>query len=67
MEALLEDILAALRLKGAALDARELESIIRQHNQCITRNEDHFAKKKIMPFYLRVKENNPGQWENLGN
>lgn len=66
MEALLEDILAALRLKGAALDARELESIIRQHNQCITRNEDHFAKKKIMPFYLRVKENNPGQWESWG-
>lgn len=66
MEALLRDILAALRLKGTALDARELENIIRQHNQRITRNEDHFAKKKIMPFYLRVKENHPGQWESWG-
>lgn len=43
---------------------KELERIIRKHNRNLKNNEDHFAKKKLFPYYLHVKNNEPEIWQN---
>ena len=46
------------------LSDKELERIIRKHNRNLKNNEDHFAKKKLFPYYLYVKNNEPEIWQN---
>ncbi len=45
------------------LSDKELERIIRKHNRNLKNNEDHFAKKKLFPYYLYVKNNEPEIWQ----
>ncbi|MCL1847097.1 MAG: tRNA uridine(34) 5-carboxymethylaminomethyl modification radical SAM/GNAT enzyme Elp3 [Coriobacteriia bacterium] len=61
MESLLLDILAELRERGALSDAR-LAQIIRGHNRAIADSKKHYAKKKLLPFYLKVRESDPERW-----
>ena len=46
-----------------ALSDKELERIIRKHNRNLKNNEEHFAKKKLFPYYLHVKNNEPDIWQ----
>ncbi len=61
MEELLLDILAHLRCKP--LGAAELAAIIRAHNDHVSDVSMHLSKKKILPYYLSVKANNPALWK----
>ena len=64
METVLLDILRALAEKPDVprLDDREIQAIVRARNEGLAHNEDHFAKKQILPFYLGVKANDPERW-----
>ncbi len=62
MEDILLNILNELRRDGAMASSR-LEAIIRKHNKNIARNENHHAKKHLLPYYLQVKQSNPQTWE----
>ena len=65
MEDILLDILDRLRA-GEALDATALQRLIRAHNEGIPDNRNHFAKKQLMPFYLRTKAEDPQRWASWG-
>lgn len=45
---------------------KRLAALIRQANRGIARNEDHIAKKHLMPFYLRIKGDEPERWRSWG-
>ncbi len=73
MESRLEQIIlrvaAELRAEGNGaphVGDKRLAALIRQANRGIARNEDHLAKKHLMPFYLRVKAEEPDRWESWG-
>lgn len=61
MEAVLLDIFLELRTKGR-LGSRRLDQIIRRHNKEVKEIEHHCSKKKLLPFYLRIKESEPERW-----
>ena len=60
MEDLLLDIVRAIR-DNPDLDARGLTRIINTHSNRLAGNM-RFAKKQLMPFYLRVKAEEPDRW-----
>lgn len=68
------ELKAELAAEGEALEAspaphvgdKRLAALIRQANRGIARNEDHVAKKHLMPFYLRVRSDDPARWERWG-
>ena len=62
MEELLLEILDALRHDGE-MTPRELAHIIDVHNSRAGDAQRRYAKKKILPYYLRVKEEEPIRWE----
>ena len=55
------DILANLREAGS-LNDKQLAQIIRKHNRNLTENSRHYAKKRLLPYYLKVKEDSPELW-----
>lgn len=62
MEQLLLDILARLRAdKTLAIGPEELDGIIRRHNRGLPAGR-HLAKKRILPYYLWVREREPDRW-----
>ena len=65
MEDILREILAALR-DAERLDSSSVEGIVRKHNRNRTGDQRHFAKKRLLPFYLKVKETDPARWERWG-
>jgi elongator complex protein 3 len=65
MEELLCEILEILR-RGETLDARRLELVINRANARAHAHERLYAKKKILPFYLRVKSEEPERWKSWG-
>lgn len=71
MESRVEQIIvkavAELSASGDAhVGDKRLAALIRQANRGIARNEDHLAKKHLMPFYLRVKAEEPDRWKSWG-
>lgn len=62
MEDILLEILEELRHVDR-LDGVFVESVVRKHNQNRTGDQRHFAKKRLLPFYLKVKESDPERWE----
>lgn len=79
MESRLEQIILQTVAELRAADARavddpaashvgdkRLAALIRAANRGIARNEDHIAKKHLMPFYLRVKADDPARWTSWG-
>lgn len=62
MRKTLENILAALRDQETPLDANALDRIIRARNQELRGPVRAVAKKKLLPFYQRVKEEDPDLW-----
>lgn len=65
MEQLLLEILAILR-SGKSLDSRELGKLIDSHNALVKSAQRAYSKKKILPYYLRVKAEDPARWESWG-
>ena len=61
METILFDILGVLRKTGR-LDDELLAKIIRSHNRGLGDGRQHYAKKRLLPYYLGVKRENPQQW-----
>lgn len=62
MERVLLEILAVLRTKGS-LEPRELDRILNDANRRAKSSTRRFAKKRIFPYYLEVKENDPDRWK----
>ncbi len=65
MEKILLEILHRLE-SCETLDEKELRAIIRQANKEHGGSGNVFAKRKLMPFYLRAKAAGDGRWENWG-
>lgn len=68
MESRLEQIIleAVAELRGGGMGDKRLAALIRRANRGIARNEDHIAKKHLMPFYLHVKSDEPARWADWG-
>ena len=49
-------------LPDAPLDPNRLAQIIRRRNEGRTASEQPFAKKRLLPYYLHVKEADPARW-----
>ena len=62
MQKTLEIILSALIEQGQPLDANALDRIIRARNRELRGPVRAVAKKKLLPFYQQVKENDPALW-----
>ncbi|WP_068539823.1 elongator complex protein 3 [Olegusella massiliensis] len=67
MEELLLDILEHLRALPAertddALTRSELDALWRKHNRGVHNNEKHLSKRFILPFYQKIKQENPERW-----
>ncbi|MDR2108871.1 MAG: GNAT family N-acetyltransferase [Coriobacteriales bacterium] len=63
MEALLREILDWLRTGDfVGADEKRLAQLILRHNRGRGDNRHHFAKKRILPFYFKVKETEPERW-----
>lgn len=58
MESLLRDILDELRANGG-LDEKQLAKIIHKHNKGLGPDVRPYAKKRILPYYLKIKDNQP--------
>jgi len=60
MEAILLEILDLLQV-NEGLSEQVLEKVIHRHNQGRA-NPEQFAKKQLLPFYLRIKQFEPKHW-----
>ena len=45
---------------------RSLEGIVREHNRGILGNARHLSKRRLLPFYLHVKQEDPERWRAWG-
>ena len=65
MDEVVRDILDALKCHGApeALDAAQLDRIVRAHSKQAHDGRRVFAKKHILPYYLSVKAEGGELWE----
>lgn len=62
MQHVVKDILDALR-ENEMLDAAQLDRIVRAHSKQAHDGRRIFAKKRILPYYLRVKAEGGPIWE----
>ena len=62
MEQIILQILELLRA-GAAVDDVKITALCRAANAGVTDVSRHISKKKLMPFYLRVRESEHARWE----
>ena len=61
MEKIIREILSRITPEGT-LDPRDVESILAARNKQEGAPVRRFAKKHIMPYYLKVKANDPALW-----
>ena len=69
MEELLLDIVTHLRELPEGVDPKaavKLEGIVREHNRGILGNARHLSKRRLLPFYLHVKQEDPERWRAWG-
>lgn len=64
MYEILVDILDAVRVNGP-LDAIELGQILNRHNKRAAKRERAYSKKRMLPYYFRLKEEDPVAWQAL--
>ncbi|MDR0346882.1 MAG: tRNA uridine(34) 5-carboxymethylaminomethyl modification radical SAM/GNAT enzyme Elp3 [Coriobacteriales bacterium] len=65
METILLELFALLRDNGHLSDDHLIKTI-RRHNREVPNNERHISKKKLLPYYLKVKEAEPERWAEWG-
>jgi elongator complex protein 3 len=57
------EILTELRTgESDRLDDKRLAQIIHRHNKRLGGGERQFSKKRLLPYYLKVKESDPERW-----
>ena len=62
MEDALLDILAALRSDAPAPDAAWLDRLVRRHNRAAHDAARRVSKRRLLPYYLQVKREDPARW-----
>ena len=62
MESLLIDILSYLRTHEA-LDEKALKGMLHAHDKLLPAGAPRHSKKALLPYYLRVKVDDPARWE----
>lgn len=65
MELILLEIIAQLKA-GTQLDEDYVERLIRTHNKRLEPGKKNYAKKRLLPYYLRIKETEPEQYSSWG-
>ncbi len=66
MEELLLDIIAAIRKRGDAVPGDELADMILAHIKRTGAVRSECSKRRLLPFYLRLKREDPKRWGRLG-
>lgn len=61
MEEALLEIIAALDA-GEAVDAAWLDKLVRRHNRAAHDGTRQVAKRRLLPYYLRVRAEEPERW-----
>ncbi len=62
MEDAILEILAAIKASDRTLDAEWLERLVRRHNRRSHDANRTVAKRRLLPFYLNVRQNDPERW-----
>ena len=62
MEDALLEIIAAIKAGRKDLDAAWLESLARRHNRAAASKDRAVAKRRLLPYYLDVREHDPERW-----
>ena len=62
MEDALKEIIDAIKAGDAKLDAAWLERLVRRHNRAAHDAARTVAKRRLLPFYLDVRANDPARW-----
>ncbi|MBQ9316575.1 MAG: tRNA uridine(34) 5-carboxymethylaminomethyl modification radical SAM/GNAT enzyme Elp3 [Atopobiaceae bacterium] len=63
MESAILEIIAAIKAGGHELDAAWLDRLLRRHNRTTHDATRRVAKRRLLPYYLSTKANDPGRWE----
>lgn len=61
MEMILLELLNKLK-QTDCLDDKALAKIIHRHNKNLGNDQPHYAKKRLLPYYLKVKGSDPERW-----
>lgn len=61
MEEILLELLDELRA-GGSLDDKRIEAVLNRHNKLAGGPVRKYAKKRIAPYYLKVKHEDPERW-----
>lgn len=64
MDELISDIFKQIELNGP-LSPKELTQIIHKHNKGLGRSRHAYSKKKILPYYLKLKRDKPERLSHL--
>ena len=64
MYEVLVDILDAIRTQGE-LDALGLGQVLNRHNKRAAMRERAYSKKRVLPYYFKLKEEDPVAWQAL--
>jgi elongator complex protein 3 len=62
MEKIILELLKRLS-SGEKLDSDSLEKTLHKYNSGLSDNKAHYAKKKLLPYYLRIKAHNFETWK----
>ena len=66
MESAILDIIAAIKAGNKKLDAVWLDKLLRRHNRATHDGTRRVAKRRMLPYYLHVKQHDPVRWESWG-
>ena len=63
MESEVLEIIAAIKAGEQRLDAAWLDRLMRRHNRATHDATRRVAKRRLLPYYLSTKANDPDRWE----
>ncbi len=63
MEDALLEIVAAIKAHNQTIDAVWLDKLVRRHNRATHDAQRTVAKRRLLPFYLDVRQNDPDRWQ----
>ena len=63
MESAILEIIAAIKAGEQRLDAAWLDRLLRRHNRTTHDATRRVAKRRLLPYYLSTKANDPDRWE----
>lgn len=66
MEDAILEIVAAIKAGDRKIDAVWLDKLVRRYNRAAHDGTRRVAKRRLLPFYLGVKANDPVRWEAWG-